>query len=239
MSKLPKAPLIEVVFELRWMITDPQDNQNIQYLPGDLYPKIKEKYPHREPMQGIPIFGQTIASRFRTAENEYPLIQIGPGIFTVNTSDAKYFWKEYEAEVIDVIGKLNEVYVFKDSHNATLTLRYIDFIKFDFSNDDVLKFLNEKLHINVSQGFYETNSLAKNVVLSLNFDAEFGSLNVAINQGKNILNEDGIIIQTNIAKNIIKPETEKIKLWLDGAHEVCSNVFKHMTKGYLQEFFAS
>ena len=116
---------------------------------------------------------------------------------------------------------------------------YIDFIKFDFGKDDVLKFLDEKLHIKVSQGFYNTNEIAKNVVLSLNYDNEIGSLNVAVSQGKNTIGEDGIIIQTNIAKKVNKPEIDEVKSWLDKAHDLTSGLFKEMTKGYLQEQFAS
>src|SRR5258708_6704442 len=106
MSKLPSAPLIEVVFELRWTI-EQQEAQSIQYLSGDLYPHIKDKYPFREAIQGFPLFGNSPSSRFRVAQNDYPLVQIGPGVLTINTTDAKYFWKEYEAEVIDVIQKLS------------------------------------------------------------------------------------------------------------------------------------
>jgi len=238
MSKLPKAPLIEVVFELRWMI-EPQEGQTIQYLPGDLYPLVKEKYPFREAIQGVPLFVGTPTSRFRTAQNDYPLIQIGPGVFTVNTTDAKYFWKEYERDIVEAIQNLNKIYTFKDTHNVTLTLRYIDLLKFDFGKDDLLKFLEEKLHITVKQEFYKTNTVAKNIVLSMNYGNELGALDITISQGKNMAGEDGIVIQTNIISNVIKPEAEKIRVWLDKAHELTSNLFKEMTKGHLQKQFAS
>ena len=119
-----------------------------------------------------------------------------------------------------------------------MTLRYIDIIKFDFRKNDVLRFLNEKLHIQVSQGFYTTDSVATNFVLNLNYEDQLGSLNVAISQGKNTNNVDGIVIQTSITSRVIKPEVGGVKAWLDKAHELTSDVFKKMTKGYLQEQFA-
>jgi uncharacterized protein (TIGR04255 family) len=240
MSKLPKAPLIEVVFELRWKVY-PNEFQTIQYLPGDLYPHFKNKYPFREVIEGIPLFGQAPSSRFRTGQNDYPLIQIGSGIFTVNTNDTKYFWDEYESSVIEAIQKLTEVYSFKENHNVTLTLRYIDFIKFDFDKENVLEFLDKKLHIKIAQSFYDSNELAKNLFLNLNYRNELGALNVAINQGKDSLNVDGIIIQTNVTSNVISSTLtlNEVKIWLNQAHEVTSDIFKKMTKGYLQEEFAS
>jgi uncharacterized protein (TIGR04255 family) len=48
MSKLPNAPLIEVVIELRWQITQKNELTEIQYLYGDLYNELKDKFPHRE-----------------------------------------------------------------------------------------------------------------------------------------------------------------------------------------------
>lgn len=43
MSKLPNAPLIEVVIELRWQITQKNELTGIQYLYGDLYNELKDK----------------------------------------------------------------------------------------------------------------------------------------------------------------------------------------------------
>ena len=39
-------PLIEVVIELRWQITQ-NELTGIQYLYGDLYNELKDKFPHR------------------------------------------------------------------------------------------------------------------------------------------------------------------------------------------------
>jgi len=137
MSRLPKAPLIEVIFELRWNSLD----QNDQYLHGDLYPLIKDRYPHREalgfsgagfPNGGIIIGGPT--HRFRTAPNDYPLVQIGQGVLTVNTIDAKYSWKEYETWITDVLKNFSEIYSLKESQNVRLTLQYIDLINSTLSN---------------------------------------------------------------------------------------------------------
>lgn len=176
--------------------------------------------------------------RFRTEPNGYPLVQIGPGVLTVNTIDSKYSWKEYEAWIIDAFKRLTEIYTLKESQNVRLTLQYIDLIKFDFEKEDVLNFLKEKMNISVNQSFY-TESNAKNVVLGLNFENSLGILNVSIVRGKNIKGEDGITIQTNLTSGVIKPEINFVGEWLAKAHELTSGLFKEMTKGKLQEMFAS
>lgn len=241
MSRLPGAPLIEVIFELRWTTLDPSD----QYLQGDLFPLIKDKYPHREAIGfaggGFPpgsfiIGGPT--HRFRAAANDYPLVQIGPGVLTVNTVDAKYSWKDFENSIIEVYKKFIEVYPLKDTHNVKLTLQYIDLIRFDFDKGDILKFLNDKLHTSINQSFY-SGSQAKNAILALNFENELGSLNISFARGKNFNQEDGIALQTNLTSGTIRPETSFISDWLSKAHIMTSSLFKEMTKGDLQKEFAS
>ncbi len=42
MSKLPNAPLVEVIFELRWKVDKNDELVKCQYLHGDLFAKVKE-----------------------------------------------------------------------------------------------------------------------------------------------------------------------------------------------------
>jgi len=88
MSKLPKAPLLEVIFELRWQIKQKSDLTKYQYLIGDLYSAIKKTYPVREslapPEVPTDILINNPVHRFRKDKNQYPLVQIGPGLLTLN-----------------------------------------------------------------------------------------------------------------------------------------------------------
>ncbi len=80
MSKLPNAPLIEVIYELRWDVKDEQDLGKFQYLHGDLYAAKKIEYPLREILISVDVpVGLLINNpvyRFRSKEN-YPLFQLG------------------------------------------------------------------------------------------------------------------------------------------------------------------
>lgn len=241
MSKLPKAPLIEVIFEIKWSVQDNKEAQEVQYLHGDLYPLLKSIYPFRETVNThVPvelILAHAPSHRFRTAVNDYPLVQVGPAIVTINTIDSKYYWEDYEARIMAVIENLQKVYTFKPHHNVHLALTYIDLLKFDFEKGDVLKFLEEYLNISIKQDFYKGQAVAANVFLALNYLTEQGSLNMVIGRGKDKKGFDGITINTNLVKGNITPEIPLIKDWLNKSHELCSSLFKEMTKGKLYDSF--
>lgn len=238
MSKLPNAPLIEVIFELRWIVSA-HEMQEIQYIHGDLYPLVKEEYPYRETIQSFPLDFQIIAPthRFRRAENDYPLIQVGPGLLTVNTTDASYFWDDYQSKVLSAVENLQRIYSFKETHQPRFVLQYIDLIKFDFENSDALTFLKDKLNISIENGFYKTNAHTKNLILVLGYENELGVINFNLNRGKNLKGEEGIAIQTNITSKQGETKLVDLKKWLHEAHELCSSSFKEMTKGALYGSF--
>lgn len=240
MSKLPKAPLVEVIFEIKWTIEGSKQNQEAQYLHGDLYQLLRSKYPFREivnPHLPVELVLMNIPThRFRTAPADYPLVQVGPGIVTVNTVDAKYFWDEYEDRIIEMITHLKAVYEFKTHHNVHLVLQFIDLLPFDFQRSQVVDFLEEFLHISIKQQFY-TSSKPRNVAMALSFPTEVGNLSVNIGRGKDVKGNDGISVQTVLNSGVIAPELDFIKTWLNQAHEICSSSFKKMTKGNLYDSF--
>ncbi len=239
MSKLPLAPLIEVLFELRWQIHGAKEMEEIQYLHGDLFPLLKKNFPFRETIQNLPLeLALNVPThRFRAAENDYPLVQVGPGLVTVNTIDSKYYWDEFEALILEVVSKLSEVYTFSAGNNMRLVLQYIDLLEFNFEKSDILSYLNQYLNIKIEQSFYR--GISKNLILGLGFKNDLGSLNVNISRGKNSKGVDGIAIHTNLMSDPIQFEQSQIKDWIGKAHELCSSSFKEMTKGSLYESFKS
>ncbi len=114
MSKLPKAPLVEVVIELRWQITNKDELAGIQYLYGDIYNELKGKYPYRESILPVEFpMEMTInqpVHRFRTEKGGYPLVQAGPGILTLNTINSIYFWDTLYNDAGELIEKFFNVY---------------------------------------------------------------------------------------------------------------------------------
>ncbi|KAB2881497.1 TIGR04255 family protein [bacterium] len=241
MSKLPNAPLIEVVFELRWKISDKKDLERYQYLHGDLFALVKGNYKYREALfpaeVPIEVYANNPAYRFRVEKDSYPLIQVGPGVITVNTIDEKYNWDEYESRVMDVISKFMQVHPLDLDQTVTLTLQYFDFLQFDFKKNEVFQFLKDNLNISIQQDFYKNVLHSTNLNVGLSYETSNGALTLSFNRGNNKDGQDGIVIRTSLVGKPIKPEKNQIKKWLAESHEFCSQLFKDMTKGGLYESF--
>jgi hypothetical protein len=149
--KLPNAPLVEAVFELRWAVQ-----------PGLVYadpafPYLREDFTKRVEQLGFPVQREmgppdalpapyAIARRFYVApETEFPLLQIGPGIFAANQS-AGYDWPSFKRLVADGLHALLSSYpksAIFPMRPSYLELRYID--AFDASlvdTTDLVQFIN-------------------------------------------------------------------------------------------------
>lgn len=240
MSKLPKAPLLEVIYELRWDIKNEQDLVKFQYLHGDLYAAQKLNYPSRELLTPADMpMALTINNpvyRFKSKEN-YPLFQLGPGLLSLNTTDATYFWEDYYESCRSLTASFFDVYQLSNEERFRPNLIYLDFYKFDFLNNNVIAFINDNLNIALSQNFYKTTNNPSTINLAFNYITKLGQIDILLNTGLNASNETGLVIRTQLNGSVVRPSTDEIMLWLNEAHTFCSNLFKKMTKGELYETF--
>src|SRR3954453_16834026 len=89
-QNLPKKPLVEAWFELRWKIDENPKRKGIvsNILLGRYYDKIRTSYPAPEELSAAMVpeemIPYTARHRFRAAEMQWPLTQLGLGILTVN-----------------------------------------------------------------------------------------------------------------------------------------------------------
>lgn len=240
MSKLPKAPLLEVIYELRWDIKNEQDLVKFQYLHGDLYSAQKTNYPSRELLtptdMPMALMINNPVYRFKSNES-YPLFQLGPGVLSLNTTDATYFWEDYYEGCRNLTASFFDVYQLTNDEKFRPNLIYLDFYKFDFINNDVITFINDNLNIVLSQNFYKTIKNPSTISLAFNYTTDLGKLDILLNAGLNGSNETGLVIRTQLNGPAVAPSTDEIMSWLDKAHTFCSNLFKEMTKGDLYETF--
>jgi uncharacterized protein (TIGR04255 family) len=92
---LRNKPLLEAIFELRWELQEQAPGLKLdphyKILIGSLYDRVKDEYPFHEelPTATIPdeISGYIVKHRFRKSENGWPLIQLGPGVVTLNDTE--------------------------------------------------------------------------------------------------------------------------------------------------------
>lgn len=240
MSKLPNAPLIEVIFELRWQIKQKSELTKYQYLIGDLYSSVKESYPLREslvpPEVPIEILINNPVHRFRKAKDKYPLVQVGPGVLTLNTTDENYFWNDFYGWADSFINSFFSVFP-REEELFKPNLLYLDFFKFDFYNNNVNEFVNDNFNIIFSQSFISETNNPFDLNIGFFNETEMGNLSVTLKKGKNSKQEDGIIMQTSLQCKESMSNSENLLSWLDKAHEFTSDLFKQITKGQLYESF--
>lgn len=228
MSKLSNAPLLEVIFEINWDITSKDEIVNFQYLHGDLYSILKNDYPKRENLvpAEIPLDIMKNRAMFRFSnETNYPLVQIGPGILTLNTTDEFYFWDSYREEINKVTKSLSDVFPQINETNLFLTLTYLDFFEMDIETENVIDFVNKNLNLNINQTYIDYKN-TKEINLTFSYKINKNTLILNLRNGAVSNNKKGLILQTKLISNKKKYESEEQLKWLNEAHETCSDVFK-------------
>jgi hypothetical protein len=137
-ERLPKAPLAEVVFELRWKLHGTPDTPDLLKIDPGLVPLL-EAFTAGMKRHGYDFFRdmsppfQTgaygVARRFfKSPDNPFPIMQVGPGIFATNESSL-YEWNAFKAQISVGLRTLFDSYpkitFFKLEPNL-VELRYID-----------------------------------------------------------------------------------------------------------------
>jgi uncharacterized protein (TIGR04255 family) len=259
---LSNKPLVEAIFELRWTfqevpsslkLQDGQSNLSVDpyysLLIGALYERLKDRYPFHEqlPTASIPsdVLGHVVQHRFRAADNKWPLVQVGPGVVTLNDTES-YIWEDFEERIWHLITTLYESHPDAQGlETDTLILRYIDAIPFHFENDDIFGFLREQMQTSVDlpQGLFEVPGINRvPSILNLHFafpvTQPLGTIHLRLQRGKRG-EEDALILETVFAAG---PEEAPrslpdIRDWLRGAHEITGFWFFKLISGDLLRRF--
>ncbi len=240
MSKLKNAPLLEVIFELRWKMENKENWEKYSFLHGDLYSLMKSSYPDRELLFPGEMPHELLIDkpvyRFKS-ENRYPLFQIGPGLLTLNTIEAEYDWATYFKQIEELYGSFFESYSFSDKEYVRPSLSYFDFLRIDWEKENVLEYITSHLNMDIQQGFHNIQKPPNVFNWGIGYETELGNLVLRIDAGANNKKERGLIIQTQINGFEKDANLGSLTNWLNDAHELCSSLFKDLTKGELYESF--
>ena len=253
-EKLTHPPLVEAILEVRWQLQEQAPGVAVdpkyKLLVGRLYDRLNGDYPFHEPLPtaSMPdeMLGYVVQHRFRAAEGAWPLIQVGPGLVTLNDT-RDYTWKTFEVKSRQLVDALYSAY--PDAGTAlrvgSLQLRYIDAIPFDFEWADVLQFLAENLKITLAfSPTLFTGVPVKAAPTGLNAMFEFstdnppGTLRIRLARGKR-QDTDALILEMIL----ISEDTDALEMpagftaWLDAAHNVIHDTFFKMIEGHLEEQF--
>ncbi len=247
--KLKKVPLAEVIFEVRWQLTEVQQkvyvDQDYKLLPGVLLEKVKKIYPFHESLPAVDVPDEItpyiIKHRFRTAKEGFPILQIGPGIFTVNDTE-KYSWVDFKKRISEGLKVLHEAHP-----NATnfvikeLTLRFVNSFEFDFNNTDVLEFLKENLGVEVAlkDGLFKSNvepvPKGVNLIFSFPTNNPNGTFNLIIARGKK-KEVESLLWEMNIKSEVnshLKPK--EIEVWATASQKIIHDWFFKMMEPKLMK----
>jgi len=251
---LKNKPLVEAIFELRWELKEIRPgvriDPNYKMLVGRVYERLKEEYSYSEQLltATMPdeIAGYVVQYRFRKEKDRWPLVQIGPGVITLNDTEG-YKWDDFIKRISELITILFELY--PDAENNlkanSLLLRYIDAIAFDYKRDDIFSFLREKMKVNidVNKEIFEKTNVGK---WPVDLDCRFsfpstepkGAIHMRVLKGR-IKTSDALLWETmvNLTGESIPREKGKIFDWVRSAHELTHNWFFKIIEGDLQRRF--
>lgn len=252
---LKNKPLVEAIFELRWELQEPAPGMKVdphyKIIIGRIYDKLKDEYSFHEqlPTASVPdeMVGYTVQHRFRKSKEQWPLIQIGPGIITVNDTES-YVWEDFEKRIIQAVNVLFEVYPGSQSNLKVnnLLLRYIDAIDFDFESSNIFDFLGENMKSKISlyPRLFEATGVEN---LPFGFDWRFafrsskpnGVVHLRFVRGKR-KESDALIWETmvqSVSQDVPDKIQEKIQEWLNNAHNLTDDWFFKLIEGELLRRF--
>jgi len=255
---LKNKPLVEAIFELRWAFDNSHEagshsstDPHYKILVGRVYDRLSQQYRFHEPLPSasVPdeILGQVVQHRFRVARDDWPLIQMGPGIITLNDT-SKYSWKDFRSRISSLVEVFFEVHPERDKVRFdSLFLRYIDAMEFDYEKTDVFEFLRDKMNIGVDiyPRLFKGTGVRKP---SLNLDLRFsfpcekpkGAASLRFAKGKsNKTNTDALVWETMVRSKGEDASLyrDKVDLWVRKAHTVTDNWFFMMIEGDLLKRF--
>jgi len=258
---LKNKPLVEVIFELRWDLEEIEDQQqnlgpemgiepNYQIILGRFYDRIHKEYQYYEklPAAKMPedISAYIVQHRFRKDKNSWPLVQLGPGIVTLNDTD-NYTWEDFRSRITQLIELLFEVYP-KSSENLKfnkIQLRYIDSVEFDFKNNNIFEFLRDKMKtkIHLPDSLFNSNivnHLPSGLDLRFSFPSNkpIGSINLRFGSGTR-RNKSALLWETMIfsKKKDVPNSKSGILEWAIKAHDITHDWFFKIIEGDLEKRF--
>ena len=251
---LKNKPLVEAIFELRWSLREQLKgifiDPHYKIVIGRIYEKLNKEYPYHEQLStaSMPdeITGYVVQHRFRKDKNKWPLIQIGPGIMTINDTK-EYIWEDFEQRAKKAVRALFSVYPESEKNLKIncLQLRYIDAINFNFENEDIFNFLDRylKTKIVMYPNLFDNSNVNK---LPINFDWRFafrsskpkGSIDMRFVKDKlkniDVLKWETIVRSTS---KEIPNLNQNINIWLKDAHNLTHEWFFKMIEGELERKF--
>lgn len=252
---LKNKPLVEAILELRWVlpaqaIPGMEGDPHYRLLLGRFSERVERDYPFHEPLPTAQIpdamAAHVVQHRFRTSEGKWPLVQIGPGVMTVNETDG-YTWDDFKNRCTEAVRNLYDAHPAKQKFEVEdLTLRYIDAIEVDFTKESVFQFLQEKMKTKISLpealfngGRVNGNPTAFNWQASFPHDDPGGLMTLRLATGQRS-SKPALIWETLVqtARDQVPAIPDGFSGWLNKAHDLTDDWFFKLIEGDLERRFS-
>jgi uncharacterized protein (TIGR04255 family) len=252
---LKNKPLVEAILELKWPLpstTAPgmEADPHYRLLLGRFSEKVDREYPFHEPLPTVQIPDVMAAymaqHRFRAGAGKWPLVQIGPGIMTVNETDG-YSWEDFRNRCVKAVQNLIDAHPARNSFSVQdLTLRYIDAVEVDFKRESVFKFLEEKMKTKIllpddlfGIGRVNGNPTAFSWQASFPQDAPGGVVTLRFAMGQRS-GKPALIWETLVqaTPGQMPKIPEEFSRWIGTAHDLTDDWFFKLIEGDLERSFS-
>lgn len=254
---LQASPLAEAWLVIKWKLENL--SEEIPIKKDDLFPIalgrfdkiVRSKYPFRTelPQAQMPLEMTPYLTRFqfrRGGINGWPLLQIGPGIATVNFH-SDYSWTEFKKEALYLRKSVIEAYKEKSLLLDSLSLIYRNTIPFNYSEQNLNQFLQQKLNTKILYpdqipGVVSSKEGADNLNLTTSFRLSYpagneGVVRIATAKKKEQNSEVEQVVfdfEVNNKTNLLElTNVDSFKEWLSQSHSVCHEWFMSLVQGDL------
>jgi uncharacterized protein (TIGR04255 family) len=251
---LKNKPLVEAILELRWALDGPETgvrfDPHYKLLLGRIYERLSADYPEHEqlPTASMPdeMVGHMVQHRFRREPLGWPLVQIGPGVLTVNET-AGYVWSTFRDRCIVAIDKLFDAHPKPSELRVeTISLRYIDAVDFDYKKENLLNFLRDKLKIrtDLPENLFEGMPIQRSPV-QFQWHASFecaepkGTVTMRFSAGQKDA-RPAVVWETLVEsrRHSVPAMPTAFREWAEAAHRITDDWFFKLIEGDLARRFA-
>jgi len=258
--KLKNNPIVEAWLELRWNLQT-GDAPNILLDPlypfalGVFYNSVKDQFKETEvlPASSMPdgFLPYLVQRRFRAEKDGWPLLQLGPGIATVNFAKS-YSWTEFKEKALYLREKVINAYQPNKLGTNALILHYRNSHLFEYSVNNTFEFLenlNTHIHLpsNIPGSAISSEFPSQSKILfqfNLNEPKGIGQIQIGSGITGNNLDKNDEIIIWELEVGSVTPDVPDLadqsgfSTWLENAHSILHEWFFSMIDGKLYKEFS-
>jgi uncharacterized protein (TIGR04255 family) len=260
-GQLKNPPLIEAILEIKWKLKkigpDTFVDPAYKLATGRLYDRINTRFSHIQDLaiNAIPeeMTPYVARQQFRSEKNGWPLVQIGPGLATINFT-TPYSWKEFKETVRFFLPKLVSAYKGLPTAEGANTLepesvllRYINMDEIDWSQENILGYFSDKLHTTISlpdsiATYSKISGVPDTAHLQIGYMILKPKGQALIHLGNGMVGQKRGTVWELLFRSEGKDtpdfsDTRNFLAWLTDAHNVLENWFFALIEGKLKNKF--